>query len=203
MRGVTSTEIKNRPDHAVQWSRLRVGALGKGEVGYLKWSTSRGGITAAEVNLISLDDSYAPPKTVEQTRRLVESDGSRPDFSSIGTAHNTGNSPNTCRASTSRNCSSAPAPRNLRDSRNTRRRHWGQGPFRYEARLYARYARPKSECQFAVIFAERRFRPRLLLGLKDVLGENTIRRHRRDLRNPGYDHRPQIVKLKHPAPTCW
>ena len=31
----------------------------------------RGGINGRKVNLISLDDGYAPPKTVEQTRRLV------------------------------------------------------------------------------------------------------------------------------------
>src|SRR4051794_21557662 len=48
----------------------------------------RGGINGRKVNLISLDDGYAPPKTVEQTRRLVESDEVALIFSSIGTAHN-------------------------------------------------------------------------------------------------------------------
>ena len=65
------------------------GALGKGEVGYFKMMNERGGINGRKVNLISLDDSYAPPKTVEQTRRLVESDEVALIFSSIGTAHNT------------------------------------------------------------------------------------------------------------------
>ena len=41
---------------------------------------------ASTANVISLDDSYAPPKTVEQTRRLVESDEVALIFSSIGTA---------------------------------------------------------------------------------------------------------------------
>jgi ABC-type branched-subunit amino acid transport system substrate-binding protein len=49
----------------------------------------RGGINGRKVNLISLDDGYPPPKTVEQTRRLVESDEVALIFSSIGTAHNT------------------------------------------------------------------------------------------------------------------
>jgi hypothetical protein len=40
----------------------------------------RGGINGRKINLISLDDSYAPPKTVEQTRRLVESDEGRFDL---------------------------------------------------------------------------------------------------------------------------
>jgi len=65
------------------------GALGKGEVGYFKMVNERGGINGRKVNLISLDDSYAPPKTVEQTRRLIESDEVALIFSSTGTAHNT------------------------------------------------------------------------------------------------------------------
>lgn len=35
---------------------------------------AQGGIAGRKVNLISVDDSYSPPKTVEQTRKLVESD---------------------------------------------------------------------------------------------------------------------------------
>jgi ABC-type branched-subunit amino acid transport system substrate-binding protein len=65
------------------------GALGKGEVGYFRMLNEKGGINGRKVNLISLDDGYAPPKTVEQTRRLVESEEVALIFSSIGTAHNT------------------------------------------------------------------------------------------------------------------
>ena len=65
------------------------GALGKGEVGYFRMLNERGGINGRKVNLISLDDGYQPPKTVEQTGRLVESDEVALIFSSIGTAHNT------------------------------------------------------------------------------------------------------------------
>ncbi|MEH2489051.1 hypothetical protein V1280_004990 [Bradyrhizobium sp. AZCC 2230] len=42
-----------------------------------------------KVNPISLDGSCAPPKSAEQTRRLVESDEVALIFSSIGTAKNT------------------------------------------------------------------------------------------------------------------
>jgi hypothetical protein len=77
---------QDRPDHALQ---RPVSALGKGEVGYFKMLNERGGINGRKVNLISLDDGYAPPKTVEQRRRLVESDEVALIFSSIGTAHNT------------------------------------------------------------------------------------------------------------------
>ena len=74
MRGVTATEIKIGQTMPYSGPVSAFGALGKGEVGYFKMVNERGGINGRKVNLISLDDSYAPPKTVEQTRRLVESD---------------------------------------------------------------------------------------------------------------------------------
>ena len=89
MRGVTATEIKIGQTMPYSGPVSAFGALGKGEVGYFKMINERGGINGRKVNLISLDDGYAPPKTVEQTRRLVESDEVALIFSSIGTAHNT------------------------------------------------------------------------------------------------------------------
>jgi branched-chain amino acid transport system substrate-binding protein len=89
MRGVTATEIKIGQTMPYSGPVSAFGALCKGEVGYFKMLNERGGINGRKVNLISLDDSYAPPKTVEQTRRLVESDDVALIFSSIGTAHNT------------------------------------------------------------------------------------------------------------------
>jgi branched-chain amino acid transport system substrate-binding protein len=35
---------------------------------------AEGGINGRKIRFISLDDGYSPPKTVEQTRKLVESD---------------------------------------------------------------------------------------------------------------------------------
>ena len=89
MRGVTATEIKIGQTMPYSGPVSAFGALGKGEVGYFRMVNERGGINGRKINLISLDDSYAPPKTVEQTRRLVESDEVALIFSSIGTAHNT------------------------------------------------------------------------------------------------------------------
>src|ERR1700749_552691 len=88
MRGVTATEIKIGQTMPYSGPVSAFGALGKGEVGYFKMINERGGINGRKVNLISLDDGYAPPKTVEQTRRLVESDEVALIFSSIVTVHN-------------------------------------------------------------------------------------------------------------------
>ena len=89
MRGVTATEIRIGQTMPYSGPVSAFGALGKGEVAYFRMLNEHGGINGRKVNLISLDDSYAPPKTVEQTRRLVESDEVTLIFSSIGTAHNT------------------------------------------------------------------------------------------------------------------
>ena len=41
-----------------------------------------------KINLISLDDGYSPPKTVEQVRRLVEQEKVAFLFNTLGTAPN-------------------------------------------------------------------------------------------------------------------
>src|SRR4029434_9425263 len=74
--GITATEIRIGQTMPYSGPVSAFGILGKGEVevAYFKMVNARGGINGRKVNLLSLDDSYAPPKTVEQTRRLIESD---------------------------------------------------------------------------------------------------------------------------------
>jgi branched-chain amino acid transport system substrate-binding protein len=48
----------------------------------------QGGVNGRKLNLISLDDGYSPPKTVEQTRRLVEQERVAFLFNSLGTPPN-------------------------------------------------------------------------------------------------------------------
>jgi len=64
------------------------GTIGRTELAYIKMINDRGGINGRKINLISLDDAYSPPKTVEQTRKLVEQDGVAFVFGALGTAAN-------------------------------------------------------------------------------------------------------------------
>src|SRR5438128_10625497 len=48
------------------------GTIGRAELAYIRMINDQGGIDGRKINLISLDDAYSPPKTVEQTRKLVE-----------------------------------------------------------------------------------------------------------------------------------
>lgn len=55
---------------------------------YFSMINDQGGINGRKINFISLDDAYSPPKTVEQTRRLVESEEVLLIMSAVGTATN-------------------------------------------------------------------------------------------------------------------
>jgi branched-chain amino acid transport system substrate-binding protein len=65
-----------------------VSALGttiKAAAAYFKKVNDEGGVNGRKIRFLSYDDGYAPPKTVEQTRRLVESDNVLLVFGSLGT----------------------------------------------------------------------------------------------------------------------
>ncbi|MET4325781.1 branched-chain amino acid transport system substrate-binding protein [Bradyrhizobium sp. i1.15.2] len=198
MRGVTATEIKIGQTMPYSGPVSAFGALGKGEVGYFKMLNEKGGINGRKVNLISFDDSYAPPKSVEQTRRLVESDEVALIFSSIGTAHNTA----IAKYLQSRNVPQlfiGSGASKFADVAQYPQATMGvQAPFRYEARLYARYALAKNpNAKFAVISQNDDYGRDYLAGLKDVLGEKydtVVTGATYEIQDPTIDS--QIVKLK-------
>ena len=198
MRGVTATEIRIGQTMPYSGPVSAFGALGKGEVGYFKMLNERGGINGRKVNLISLDDGYAPPKAVEQTRRLVESDEVALIFSSIGTAQNTA----IAKYLQSKNIPQlflASGASKFADIAQYPQATVGvQAPFRYEARLYARYALAKNpNATFAVISQNDDYGRDYLLGLKDVLGDkydSAVTFATYAVSDPTIDS--QIVKLK-------
>jgi ABC-type branched-subunit amino acid transport system substrate-binding protein len=198
LRGITSTEIRIGQTMPYSGPVSAFGALGKGEVGYFKMVNERGGINGRKVNLISLDDSYAPPKTVEQTRRLVESDEVALIFSSIGTAHNTAIAKYLQGKNIPQLFIGSGASKFADIAQYPQATLGVQGPFRYEARLYARYALAKNpNAKFAVISQNDDFGRDYLLGLKDVLGEkydSVVTAATYEIQDPTIDS--QIVKLK-------
>jgi branched-chain amino acid transport system substrate-binding protein len=65
------------------------GTIGKTLGAYFNKVNAEGGINGRKITFITYDDGYAPPKTVEQARRLVENDDVLLILNSLGTAHNT------------------------------------------------------------------------------------------------------------------
>src|SRR5215203_4176201 len=64
------------------------GIIGRAEEAYFEKINAEGGINGRKIKFISLDDAYSPPKTVEQTRKLVEQEEVLLMFGSLGTATN-------------------------------------------------------------------------------------------------------------------
>ncbi|MBJ7406481.1 MAG: ABC transporter substrate-binding protein, partial [Bradyrhizobium sp.] len=64
------------------------GAIGRTQEAFFEKINAEGGINGRKVKFITLDDAYSPPKTVEQTRKLVEQDEVLMMFGSLGTATN-------------------------------------------------------------------------------------------------------------------
>ena len=87
--GASDTEIMIGNTNPYSGPASAYGAIGKAIGAYFDKVNDEGGINGRKIKYISYDDSYSPPKTVEQARRLVEQDGVLLLFQSLGTPPNT------------------------------------------------------------------------------------------------------------------
>ncbi len=72
--GASDTEIKIGNIMPYSGPASAYGVIGKTQAAYFKKINEEGGINGRKINFISYDDSFSPPKAVEQARKLVESD---------------------------------------------------------------------------------------------------------------------------------
>jgi len=86
--GATDTEIKIGNIMPYSGPLSAYGVIGKTEQAYFNKINAEGGINGRKINFVSYDDAYSPPKTVEQARKLVESDEVLFIFNSLGTPPN-------------------------------------------------------------------------------------------------------------------
>jgi branched-chain amino acid transport system substrate-binding protein len=86
--GATDTEIKLGNIMPYSGPASSYSVIGKTEAAYFNKINAEGGINGRKINFISYDDGYSPPKTVEQARKLVESDEVLLIFNSLGTPPN-------------------------------------------------------------------------------------------------------------------
>ncbi len=86
--GATDTEIKIGNIMPYSGPASSYSVIGKTEQAYFNKINAEGGINGRKINFISYDDGYSPPKTVEQARKLVESDEVLLIFNSLGTPPN-------------------------------------------------------------------------------------------------------------------
>ncbi|NEV00926.1 ABC transporter substrate-binding protein [Bradyrhizobium uaiense] len=86
--GASDTEIKIGNIMPYSGAASAYGVIGKTEEAYFRKINAEGGINGRKITFISYDDAYTPPKTVEQARKLVESDEVLIIFNSLGTPPN-------------------------------------------------------------------------------------------------------------------
>src|SRR5689334_531912 len=87
--GASDTEIKVGQTMPYSGPASAYGTIGKSELAYFKMINEQGGVNGRRINLISLDDGYSPPRTVEQIRKLVEEEQVLFTFQTLGTPTNT------------------------------------------------------------------------------------------------------------------
>src|SRR6266436_5478655 len=72
--GATDAEIKTGTTTPYSGSASAYSAGAGSATAYFTMINQQGGVNGRKINYVSLDDAYSPPKTVEQIRRLIESD---------------------------------------------------------------------------------------------------------------------------------
>jgi ABC-type branched-subunit amino acid transport system substrate-binding protein len=167
--GVTDTEIKIGNIMPYSGPASAYGIIGKTMSAYFRMINDTGGVNGRKINFVTYDDAYSPPKTVEQARKLVESDEVFLIFASLGTAPN---------AAIQKYMNNMKVPQLFVATGASR---WGdpehfpwtigwQPNYRAEGRVYATYIlQHHPTAKIGVLFQNDDFGKDYVLGLKDVL----------------------------------
>ena len=169
--GVTDSEVKIGQTMPYSGPASAYGVIGRTEAAYFKMINEQGGINGRKINLISLDDAYSPPKTVEQVRRLVEDEKVAFLFQTLGTASN---------AAIRQYCNDNKIPQLFVATGATmfsdpQHFPWTMGynpSYQTEARIYAKHIlATKPNAKIAALYQNDSFGKDYLIGLKDGLGD--------------------------------
>ena len=86
--GVSDNEIKIGQSVPYSGPASAFGVYGRVYQAWFKMLNDQGGIKGRKVELISLDNGFLPPKALEASRKLVESDGVFAEVGTLGTPPN-------------------------------------------------------------------------------------------------------------------
>jgi branched-chain amino acid transport system substrate-binding protein len=195
--GATDTEIKIGNIMPYSGPASAYGVIGKTEQAYFNKINAEGGINGRKINFISYDDGYSPPKTVEQARKLVESDEVLLIFNSLGTPPNSAiqkymNSKKVPQLFVATGATKWNDPREF---------PWTMGwqpNYQSESRIYAKYIlKQLPNAKIAVLYQNDDYGKDYLKGLKDGLGAKAsmiVAEESYETTEPSIDD--HIVKLK-------
>jgi branched-chain amino acid transport system substrate-binding protein len=169
--GVTDTEIKIGQTMPYSGPASAYGTIGKVEAAYFAKINEEGGINGRKINLISLDDGYSPPRTVEQIRKLVEEEEVLFTFQTLGTPPNT---------AIHKYMNAKKVPQLFVATGATK---WGdpehfpwtmgwQPTYQHESHIYAKYLlKNKPNAKVGVLYQNDDYGKDYLKGFKDGLGD--------------------------------
>ncbi|PDT73458.1 ABC transporter substrate-binding protein [Bradyrhizobium sp. C9] len=195
--GASDTEIKIGQTMPYSGPASAYGTQGRAEAAYWKMINSQGGINGRKITLLSMDDGYSPPKTVEQTRKLVEQDEILANIGSLGTPTN---------SSIQKYLNGKKIPHLLISTGASK---WNDPkefpwttpfypPYAQEAKIYAKYiAKELPNAKIGVIYQNDDFGKDYLRGFKEGLGEKAgliVKELSYEVTDPTIDS--QIVNLK-------
>ncbi|MGL5167564.1 MAG: ABC transporter substrate-binding protein [Afipia sp.] len=195
--GATDTEIKIGNIIPYSGPASAYGVVGKAMEGYFRKINDEGGINGRKVNFISYDDAYSPPKAVEQTRKLVESDEVLLVFGALGTPSN---------SAIQKYMNARKVPHLFLATGATKWNDpkafpWTMGwlpSYQSEGRIYAKYLlKEKPDAKIAVLYQNDDFGKDYLKGIQDGLGAKKsmiVAEESYELSEPTIDS--HIVKLK-------
>ena len=195
--GATDTEIKIGNIMPYSGPASAYGVIGKTIDAYFKKVNAEGGINGRKINFITYDDGYSPPKAVEQTRKLVESDEVLFMFNPLGTPGNTAiqkylNTKKVPQLFVATGATKWNDPKNF---------PWTMGwqpNYQTEGQIYAKYIlKEKPNAKIAVLFQNDDYGKDYLKGLKDGLGDKAsliVAESSYEVSEPTVDS--HIVKLK-------
>ena len=168
--GATDTEIKIGQTMPYSGPASAYGTIGKVEAAYFKKINEEGGINGRKLVLMSEDDGYSPPKTVEQIRKLVEQDNVLFTFQTLGTPSNSAihkymNAKKVPHLFLATGASKWADPKNY---------PWTMGlniSYETEGQIYAKYLlKNKPNAKIAVLYQNDDYGKDVLNGLKEGLG---------------------------------
>ncbi|MBR0792481.1 ABC transporter substrate-binding protein [Bradyrhizobium manausense] len=196
--GATDTEIKIGNIMPYSGPASAYGIIGRTEAAYFKKINDEGGINGRKINYISYDDAYSPPKTVEQARKLVESDEVLFIFNSLGTPPNSAihkymNTKKVPQLFVATGATKWNDPQNF---------PWTMGwqpNYQSETQIYAKWLlKNKPDAKIAVLYQNDDYGKDYLKGLKDGLGSKAssmiVAEESYETSEPTIDN--HIVKLK-------
>jgi len=196
--GATDTEIKIGNIIPYSGPASAYGVIGKTEEAYFRKVNAEGGINGRKITFISYDDAYSPPKTVEQARKLVESDEVLMIFNSLGTPPN---------SAIQKYMNQKKVPQLFVATGATKWNDpkefpWTMGwqpNYQSESTIYAKYIlKNKPDAKIAVLYQNDDYGKDYLKGFKDGLGAKAasmiVMEESYEVSEPTIDN--HIVKLK-------